>query len=96
LRHDKFSLDYRSMGSGALAATSSCLHISRQKVGGDDGFQRSVILGDALRRARARDNGSRGGMGKRELQRVRLSGYVVALRDRLDALDLGDNLRDAF
>jgi hypothetical protein len=32
-------------------------------------------------------------MGGRELQRVGLSGYVVALRDRLDALDLGDNLR---
>ena len=32
-------------------------------------------------------------MDERELQRVGLSGYVVALRDRLDALDLGDNLR---
>jgi hypothetical protein len=52
-----------------------------------------VILGDALRPARARDNGSRGEMDERELQRVGLSGYVVALRDRLDALDLGDNLR---
>src|SRR6516165_6651013 len=63
------------------------------KLGGDDGLERSMILGDALRATGARDHGSRGRMGERELQRCSFDGHLVALGNRLDALDLGDDLR---
>ena len=59
----------------------------------DFGRKSRPVFRDALRSAGTRDDGRRGRMSERELQRRSFDGNLVALREGLDALDLREDLR---
>src|SRR5262245_26550318 len=59
----------------------------------DGGCQGGTIFCDTFGAAGPRDDGGRGGMRETELQGDGLDGYLMALSESLDALDLGNDLR---
>src|SRR5262249_42051094 len=56
------------------------------------GFKRGMVLLDAFGLAPTRDDCRRGRMSQRELEGSRLDRDLVALGERLDLLDLGEDL----
>jgi len=60
--------------------------------GRDDAIECGQVFGQAFRTAGARDYGGHGRVGQRELQGGSLDADAMAGGNRLDALDLGDDL----
>src|SRR5262249_1597482 len=59
----------------------------------DDGRECGMVFRNSFGTAGTWDDGGRGGVGERELQRGGLDGDPVALGEGRDARDLGKNLR---